>query len=325
MHEQLEIISRSGNDDLAIVYVARMERGRERYIEFVESLQPPLPREKKWVLIVSTLEGCPVKCPICDANSQPGRPLSGRQIIDQIDHMVSRRYPGGDIPVEKFKVQFARMGDPALNPAVIEVLETLPSLYDAPMLIPCISTIAPASRARFFERLIGVKNDLYRGGRFQLQFSIHSTDKRQRDYLIPFPKMALREISAYGERFFAAGDRKITLNFATPRGFEIDAGKIRKLYDPEKFLIKITPVNPTRNQTAHRLESLVVGERPEEAAPLVSSFEEAGFEVILSIGELGENAIGSNCGQFVTDHSRETGANERACGNHLPVRALYPL
>jgi 23S rRNA (adenine2503-C2)-methyltransferase len=311
MHTQLEIISRRGNDDLAFVYVARTGEGRNGYIEFVESLQPPLPREKKWVLIVSTLEGCPVKCPICDANSQPGAPLSTRQILAQIDHMVSRRYPDGDIPVEKFKVQFARMGDPALNPAVIEVLESLPALYRAPALIPCVSTIAPRRGARFLERLIRTKNDLYQEGRFQMQFSVHSTNERQRDFLIPYPKMTLGEMAAYGEKFFAEGDRKIALNFATPRGFEIDTGKMRELFDPERFLIKITPVNPTRNQKAHRLESLVIGERPEEASPLVSSFEEAGFDVILSIGELGENTIGSNCGQFITDHLHETSTGEQ--------------
>ncbi len=312
MRGPLEIISRRGNDDLAFVYVARTGGKRNGYIEFVESLQPPLTREKKWVLIVSTLEGCPVKCPICDANSQPGAPLSAQQILAQIDHMVSRRYPDGNIPVEKFKVQFARMGDPALNPAVIEVLESLHVLYRAPALIPCISTIAPRSGARFLERLIRVKNDLYPEGSFQMQFSVHSTNEEQRDFLIPYPKMTLGEITAYGERFFAEGDRKIALNFATPRGFEIDMGKVRELFDPERFLIKITPVNPTRNQTAHRLESLIIGERPEEATPLVSSFEDAGFDVILSIGELGENAIGSNCGQFVTDHLHKTNAVERS-------------
>jgi 23S rRNA (adenine2503-C2)-methyltransferase len=308
----LEILSRRGEDGLAFVYIARTGGKRKGHIEFVESLQPPLPREKKWVLIVSTMEGCPVGCPICDANSQPGAPLSVAQILAQIDHMVSGRYPDGEIPVEKFKVQFARMGDPALNPAVIEVLETLPALYRSPALMPCVSTIAPRKGIRFLERLIRTKNDLYPGGRFQMQFSVHSTSERQRDFLMPYPKMTLGEIAGYGNRYFADGDRKITLNFATPRGFEIDTGKMRSLFSPERFLIKITPVNPTRNQKAHRLESLIIGERPEEAVPLVSSFEEAGFDVILSIGELGENAIGSNCGQFITRH-----LSKESTGNHL--------
>ena len=52
MHTQLEIISRRGDENLAFVYVARTGDERNGYIEFVESLQPPLPREKKWVLIV---------------------------------------------------------------------------------------------------------------------------------------------------------------------------------------------------------------------------------------------------------------------------------
>jgi 23S rRNA (adenine2503-C2)-methyltransferase len=307
MQIPFEIVSRLGAEDLAFVYVARTGEKRNGYIEFVESLQPPLPRDKKWVLIVSTLEGCPVKCPICDANSQPGAPLSALEILAQIDYMVSRRYRDRHIPVEKFKVQFARMGDPALNPAVIEVLESLPSIYMAPALIPCISTIAPRRGAPFLERLIRIKNDLYPGGRFQMQFSVHSTNETQRDFLIPYPKSTLEELAAFGERFFTNGDRKIALNFATPRGFEIDTGKMRELFDPERFLVKITPVNPTRNQRAHRLDSLVIGERPEEAATLVSSFEEAGFDVILSIGELGENSIGSNCGQFITSEASRRG------------------
>ena len=32
---------------------------------------------------------------------------------------------------------------------------------------------------------------------------------------------------------------------------------------------------------------------------LVESFEACGFRTILSIGELAENAIGSNCGMYV--------------------------
>jgi 23S rRNA (adenine2503-C2)-methyltransferase len=32
---------------------------------------------------------------------------------------------------------------------------------------------------------------------------------------------------------------------------------------------------------------------------LISAFRREGFEVILSIGELEENRIGSNCGQYI--------------------------
>ncbi|GAH48580.1 unnamed protein product, partial [marine sediment metagenome] len=38
------------------------------------------------------------------------------------------------------------------------------------------------------------------------------------------------------------------------------------------------------------------------AHELVGRFKEWGFEVILSIGEMEENRIGSNCGQYVTKY-----------------------
>ena len=63
----MKVLAKTGKDDLAVVYIAKTNSGK--LIEFVESLQPPIPREKKWVLIVSTLFGCPVACRLCDAGS----------------------------------------------------------------------------------------------------------------------------------------------------------------------------------------------------------------------------------------------------------------
>ena len=61
----LRILHTVGDDELARVFVAETDDGSR--VEFVESIQPPHPREEKWVLIVSTLKGCPIGCPICDA------------------------------------------------------------------------------------------------------------------------------------------------------------------------------------------------------------------------------------------------------------------
>ena len=51
----MRIIAKTGKENIAMVYIAEMDNGK--LIEFVESVQPPIPREKKWVLIVSTLYG----------------------------------------------------------------------------------------------------------------------------------------------------------------------------------------------------------------------------------------------------------------------------
>jgi len=129
----LEIVHATGDDELAQVFVARLQDGFS--IEFVESVQPPVPREDKWVLIVSTLRGCPVGCPICDAGGSYAGKLTREEIMAQIDFLIRRRFPEGSVPIPKLKVQFARMGDPALNEAVVDVLEALPGTYELPGLI----------------------------------------------------------------------------------------------------------------------------------------------------------------------------------------------
>ena len=69
------------------------------------------------------------------------------------------------------------MGEPAFNPAVLELLRELPSRYQAPGLMPSLSTIAPGGVDGFFEALLEIKNELYPGGKFQFQFSLHTSDE----------------------------------------------------------------------------------------------------------------------------------------------------
>ena len=45
----LEILGKYGKDDLAILYIGKFNN---RVIEFVESVQPPITREEKWVIII---------------------------------------------------------------------------------------------------------------------------------------------------------------------------------------------------------------------------------------------------------------------------------
>jgi len=285
----------TGSDEIAAVYVAESDNGR--HVEFVESVEPPIPRDKKWVLIVSTLFGCPGRCRFCDAGGSYAGRLTKEEIFFQTDYLIDRRYPDRRIPAGKFKIQFARMGDPALNDAVLDVLNELPERYDAPGLMPALSTIAPKAREPFFERLLDISREQYRG-RFQLQFSLHTTDVQKRDWLMPMRKWGFEEISRYGERFFVPGGRKITLNFALADGVPVDADILRRHFDPEMFYIKITPVNPTYAAARNRLRSSIGAGSAAER--LLDSLRSCGYEVLLSIGAIEENTIGSNCGQYVS-------------------------
>jgi 23S rRNA (adenine2503-C2)-methyltransferase len=296
----MKVIASTGKEELAIVYILELKNGK--LVECVEAIQPPIPRLEKWVLLVSTMFGCPIGCMMCDAGGYyQGKPTA-EEILEQIDFMVSKRFPGGNIPSKQFKIQFARMGEPALNPAVLDALEALPGLYVAPGLMPSISTVAPAGRRDFFERLIKIKNTYYSNGYFQFQFSIHTTDDALRDEIIPVRKWSFAEMAEYGERFYTPGDRKITLNFALASGAPLEADVLQQYFSPEKFLIKITPLNPTYRAVENQLMSHVDVQAADTTDEVVEALLLAGYKVIVSIGNVEENQVGSNCGQYLRTH-----------------------
>jgi len=296
----MEIIKAIGKESIATVYIADLGEGR--LVEFVESTQPPLTWNQKWVLTISVLFGCPVKCLICDAGYNYRGQLSKDQMLVQIDYLIRQRYADGYVPVEKFKIQFARMGEPALNLAVIDVLEEIQDYYTIPGFIPSISTVAPGGTDDFFERLLEVKRRKYNRGKFQLQFSIHTTDETLRDKIMPVRKWDFSRIAEYGKSFHQNGDRKITLNFALAEGVPVDPEVLLKYFSPEKFIIKITPINPTHRAIDNKLASYIDAYDGHHQYKIIDSLESAGYDVILSIGEVEENRIGSNCGQYVVQH-----------------------
>lgn len=291
----MKIIAKAGNEKIATVYIAELEDGG--MVEFVESVQPPLPIKKKWVLIVSTLCGCPVDCTFCDAGGDFKKKLTEEEIFSQIDFLVTGRFPDRVVDTEKFKIQFARVGEPSYNHAVLDVLEKFSTKYKTKNFIPSISTIAPKGTEKFFDRLLYIKRRLYENN-FQLQFSLHTTDERRRNEMIPLKKWTFDEIAEYSEKFYNPNGKKITLNFALEEKSPCDAQILKKYFNPEIFLIKFTPLNPTYKAIKYNLKSYI---KPDvEPHEIVERIKETGYETIVSIGELEENKIGSNCGQYIT-------------------------
>ena len=293
----MKIRAKTGREDISLVYVAEFDD--QCLVEFVEAVQPPLSLNDKWVLIISSMFGCPVKCKFCDAGNLYKGKLNLDQIIAQIDFLVTRRFPDRFVPVKKFKIQFARTGEPSLNNSVLAALSKLPEKYDAPGLLPTLSTIAPKGTESFFDELLSIKKDLY-DERFQLQFSIHSSDRTVRDWLIPVEKWGFRKIAEYGKKFYGNRGRKITLNFSLAEDIPVEVDVLKYYFDPDDFIIKITPVNPTFKAAANNICSMFTEEHYPEG--LFEEFRDAGYQVIPSLGELEENLIGSNCGQHITNY-----------------------
>jgi 23S rRNA (adenine2503-C2)-methyltransferase len=290
----MKVISKTQEHEIASVFIA--ENGDGRLIEFVESTQPPMDISKKWVIIVSTLFGCPVDCKFCDAGGDYRGKLTAGEIFFQIDYLVNHRFPSGSPETDKFKIQFARMGEPSFNHAVLDVLEKFPERYPTDNFVASLSSIAPHGTDGFFDRLLDIKKSLYDSS-FQLQFSLHSTDVEQRNKLMPVTKWSFGKMAAYGEKFYSEGGKKLTLNFALGKDNILDARSLKEFFNPDIFLVKVTPVNPTFKARQNNIDSLIV--REEKEYPVIDSLKEVGYDVILSIGEWEENKIGSNCGQYI--------------------------
>ncbi|MGC8928042.1 MAG: radical SAM protein [Myxococcota bacterium] len=297
----LNVISRLSIKDVATTYVANVRGDRKLLIEFVESTpQPQSDRGKKWVIIVSSQIGCALRCRFCDASGYFYGNLSKDEIVEQVDYVIQRHKERSPINTQKFKIQFARMGEPSLNLSVIDAMLELININ--PAYIPCIATAAPVGSEKFFDRLIEVR-DYFRD--FQLQFSINSTDEDYRDYIMPFKKMPLEWIGEYSDRFYSKGRRKVVLNFALRPKDELNCKIIKRSFNPQKNIIKLTPINPTQNSKRHGFE--VKGDYDEIYSYLrlqSDKLKEYGFETIISIGDLRENILLSNCGQIANAISK---------------------
>lgn len=296
---KLKIIKTSVMDNLSKVFIAELEEGR--LIEFVESVQPPRKINEKWVLIISTLAGCPVKCMMCDAGYYFKGKLSREEMIAQIEYLVKDKFPSGEINTGMLKIQFARLGEPAMNINVIDVLKWLPVKYAGVNVLPSISSIAPKGSDLFFEKLISVRHSTYRDRDFQMQFSIHTTDVERRNKIIPVKKMSFEEMAIIGKKMYKEGFRKIALNFALMKDSPLEVEVLRKYFSPELFMIKLTPINPTYSKLRNKVESFF-NAYEEDKNYLLDEINSAGYDVILSIGEKDENLVGSNCGQFIVSH-----------------------
>ena len=296
----MEILSEVGDPNVAVVYIGKTSKGN--IVEFVESIPTYNPAEK-WVLIVSSLNGCPVGCKMCDAGFFYRGRLDLDELMEQVEYPIRRRW-NGKPKTRKFKVQFARMGEPSFNMAVLEAMRLLGERYEN--FYPSLSTVAPIGTDKFFEELLELKKEMFPHN-FQLQFSIHSTSPEQRDEIIPVRKWDFEMIAEYGKAFYDEGGKKITLNFALARENEADASVITEYFPKEYFLIKITPLNPTVSTLKNRLTNDVDLETglPMKHRKFVDDLRRLGYDVIISVGDTRENLIGSNCGQYILRFLKE--------------------
>lgn len=291
----MKVMTKTGIPDLAEVYLAEFRGDPRLGAEFVDACgEAGGDRRNKWVIIISTQFGCPAGCLMCDAGGGYRGDLTAGEMICQIESVFAAHQDIDPGECRKLKIQFARMGEPALNDAVLKTIGWLGEGY--PECIPCVATLAPAGREDWFAGLLDLRG---RFREFQLQLSVNTTDPGVRDVLMPIDKLPLEWLAEYGREFHRTGRRKPLLNFALSDSIPLDPEDVARLFDPESFAVKLTPLNPTVNAANNELKSFGgEGDARELVELRAAQFEGLGYQVIRSVGDWEENRIGSNCGQL---------------------------
>lgn len=258
-----------------------------------------LPLTEKWVVTISTQYGCSMNCQFCDVPKVgPGKNATYKDLIKQVLQGI---YLHPEITsTKRLNVHFARMGEPTWNPNVLDATKWMKEHLDPEYKVhPVVSTMMPKKNEwlrTFIHTWMRIKNRLY-SGNAGLQLSINSTSQLERDEMFngnaaDFPTIAkiMRGIIPNG--------RKITLNFAVAH-YRIDPDVLLQYFDPDDYIIKLTPMHKTETAEKHNLETLgdYTSYAPYEHYEKV--LVEAGYDVIVFMASREEDLGMITCGNAI--------------------------
>lgn len=187
-------------------------------------------RTERWMIGVSCMSGCPVRCKFCATGQMKSawRSCTAEEIVEQVE-FIRNLHPEIDTNTcKEFKVNMTRMGEPALNwDNVHKAADILRERY--PNVHVYISTI-------------GIKGTDFSWikDNITLQISLHSFDEKQRDWLIPIShKMTIEELGQIRTK----SNLKTTINMTLVNESDFDINKLKTYFDPDYFFVKLSPIN----------------------------------------------------------------------------------
>lgn len=264
----------------------------------------PMPLTEKWVITISTQYGCSMNCVFCDVPKVgPGINATYDDLNNQILTAITQ-HP--EIKhTKRLNVHYARMGEPTWNRKVLLNALDLPELirpYLGDSLIhPVVSTMLPKHNRdlnHFLHDWIHIKNITYKGNA-GLQFSINSTDDEQRSYLFSGNSLSLEEISELGKQFPMPVGRKYALNFALADSSIISGEKLRELFEPSKFMCKITPLHRTKSCEENQITTTNGYESFTPYKAVEKDLRNHGFDVIVFVPSYDEDNGLITCGNAI--------------------------
>lgn len=265
------------------------------------------PYEEKWLLTVSTQKGCTHSCHFCDVSELPFKGnLSQDEIEDQVRFLLEATpYVTQS---DKVKIGFARMGEPAHNlENVLGAMQNLPRISGEMgrdyKWLPCFNTIAPYRTAEgktgfdVLDEVIDLKEKEY-DGRLHLQLSCNSTDEQQRRKLFGGARVLSIEELVKHINGRELHNRTATLNFIVMKGIPVDVDYLMGLgLNPDKFSVKLIPLNRTVKSQEEGLETFANYENYEDLQRLGEEFGRHGIPIVIDAIAKCEEA-GLCCGQL---------------------------
>lgn len=265
-----------------------------------------MPLEEKWVITMSTQFGCSMGCTFCDVpRVGPGYNCSERDLEDQFIAALNAHDTVRH--TKRLNIHFARMGEPTFNPAVLLFVHNIPRILkdhgvECDTIHPVLTTMFPKVNAKLGEYLTywvdHVKNGLYIG-EAGLQLSINSTNDEQRAEMFGDCALTLEEIADLCDELPAPIGRKYALNFALADGYIVDGGVLSALFDPAKFMVKITPIHIT---TSTEENGIITTGGYDDYYPYKeaeASCKEWGFDVLVFVPSRDEDDSLITCGNAV--------------------------
>jgi 23S rRNA (adenine2503-C2)-methyltransferase len=256
---------------------------------------------KKWVATISTQKGCPMKCKFCDC---PKFGFYGNVTEEEMCYEIETILNGEDVKhTDRFNVHFARMGEPTFNFAVLDFTKnTLRNLVSkhikAKTIHPVVSTMLPKSNKRLEDFLLEwcyIKNEVY-NGEAGLQFSINTTDNEQRKEQFGGMSLSLEEISKIADKLPMPKGRKYTLNFAVTSQTILNAKELSRLFDKEKFIVKITPIHETKSAVQNGFDTTTSYDDYDVYRQFEKPLLDEGWQVIVFVPSKEEDSDRITCG-----------------------------
>ena len=276
--------------------------GLTREIEHVEH-QEMLPLTEKWVITISTQYGCSMGCKFCDV------PKVGKGVNATYNDLKNQIVTGLSLHPEvtntkRLNVHYARMEEPTWNEEVLHFTynmrdELAPCIGDS-LIHPVVSTMMPKNNRKlesFLSDWMYLKNEVFDGDA-GLQFSINSTSNEERKYMFSGSSLALEDISEIGKRLVMPKGRKITLNFAVAN-YEVDAERLLELFDPKKFVVKLTPMHKTHTALENGIETDGDYTTMYPYQHIEEDLKKAGFDVLVFIASEYEDLGRITCGNAI--------------------------